>query len=542
MMGPSALGLGQLLLTPLAHTPHQEIVYGTFRRHSYLTLKQRIGQLAHALKRLGVGPAGRVALMDWDSHRYLESYFAVPMMGSVLVTVNVRLSARQITELLNHCGSRVILVHEDFLPLINQIRKDLTQAQHFILISDQGLATPQGFVGEYEALLAAESGEYDFPRLDENTLATSFYTTGTTGQPKAVAFSHRQLVLHTLAGAVELGARAVQGRLHRDDVYMPITPMFHAHAWGYPFIATMLGLKQVYPGRYEPQKLLSLKQQEGVTFSHCVPTLLKMLLECPEASQIDLSGWKMAVGGAALSRPLALQALERGMDVFGGYGLSETGPLLTLSSVDTADMGTPRELDLRLRTGRAIPLVKLRVTGENGEECPRDGQSLGEITAQAPWLTQGYVGDEELTGQLWKSEWLHTGDLAWRDAQGYVQIADRLKDVIKTGGEWVPSTLLENLLLNHGEVSEVAVVAKPHERWGERPVAWVVLKPKARVNAAELMEQLRGAVSRGEIPAYALPDELQVTEQLPHTSVGKINKRALREQLKQQSTKEPDHG
>lgn len=541
MTGPSALGIGQLLLTPLAHTPDQQIVYGE-QRHSYRSLNRRISRLANALKKLGVKIGDRVAMMDWDSHRYLESYFAVPMMGATLVTVNVRLSPQQITQILNHSQSRVVIVHEDFLPLIHEIRKGLPQAKDFILISDLEQKTESGFRGEYEELLRAEPQDFNFPDLDENTIATSFYTTGTTGEPKAVAFSHRQLVLHTLAGAVELGARAVQGRLHRDDVYMPITPMFHAHAWGYPYIATMLGIKQIYPGRYEPQKLLALKQKEGVSFSHCVPTLLQMLINAHEQNPVDLSGWKMAVGGAALSPSLARQALDLGMDVFGGYGLSETCPLLSLSSVDTQDLGTKKELELRLRTGRAIPLVNLRVTEENGEECPRDGQSLGEIQARAPWLTKGYVGDESLSQNLWQDGWLHTGDLAWRDASGYIQVADRLKDVIKTGGEWVPSTLLENLLLKHDAVSEVAVVAKRDEHWGERPVAQVVLKPGATLTEVELKAILQEAVGRGEITRYALPDEIKVVNQLPHTSVGKINKRAIREELNGQLTKEEDHG
>lgn len=543
---PSALGIGQLLLTPLAHTPDQEIVYSHLRRHTYRELKNRIHRLAQVLSSLGAIFQTRVAMLDWDSHRYLESYFAIPMMGATLVSVNVRLSPQQITHILNHSRSAVVMVNREFLPLLSQIRDQLTAVQHFILIDDelagQSETLPAGFAGEYEAMLAMADESYDFPTVDENAIATSFYTTGTTGEPKGVAFSHRQLVLHTLAGAVELGARAVQGRFHRDDVYMPITPMFHAHAWGYPFIATLLGIKQVYPGRYQPQQLLALKQKEGVTFSHCVPTLLQLLLDAPEAATTDLSGWKMAVGGAVLTESLAQRALNRGMDVFAGYGLSETCPLLALASVDSVDLGGDDELKYRLSTGRAIPLVELRVTSEDGREAPRDGKSLGELQARAPWLTAAYVGDEASTRQLWAGGWLHTQDLAWRDRRGYIQIADRLKDVVKTGGEWVPSTLVENILARHPAVSEVAVVARPDQRWGERPVVWVTLKPGISAEPGQLMECISKAVAAGEIPPYAMPDSIEIMAQLPHTSVGKINKRAIREQLNQQLKREENHG
>jgi fatty-acyl-CoA synthase len=543
-MAPSALGIGQLLLTPLAHQPHQEIVYGNHYRYTYRIFKDRIGRLAQALTTLGVKPGQPVAMMDWDSHRYLESYFAVPMMGAVLVSVNVRLAPQQIIHILNHSRSTVVMVNAEFWPLIEKIQGELTERPQFLLMADEGAAPTAAapIAGEYESLLARAHSKYDFPALDENSVATSFYTTGTTGEPKGVTFTHRQLVLHTLAGAVELGTRAVQGRMHRDDVYMPITPMFHAHAWGYPFIATLLGLKQVYPGRYSPQQLLALKQREGVTFSHCVPTLLQMLLDAPESAAMNLADWKMAVGGAALSPALAQRALERGMDVFAGYGLSESCPLLALSSVDTADLGSERELALRITTGRAIPLVELRVTEEKGTEAPRDGKTLGEVQARAPWLTAAYVEDEALSAELWAGGWLHTGDLAWRNAAGYIQICDRLKDVVKTGGEWVPSTLVENILAQHPSVNEVAVVAKQDRQWGERPVVWVSLKAGAAASPEQLMEWVRGAVARGEIPPYAVPDWIEIVGHLPHTSVGKINKKEIREQLNWQSEQEKNHG
>ncbi len=283
----------QLLHTPLATAADQEISYQGKRRHSYRTLRERIGRLACALAGLGVESGQTVAVMDWDSHRYLECFFAVPMMGAVLQTVNVRLSAEQILYTLNHARADVLLINRDFFALLAPICARLTSVKRFVLIDDEGGAVeaPVDFAGEYEALLAASSADYDFPDFDENAQATVFYTTGTTGLPKGVYFSHRQLVLHTLGVATCVGAAASHGRLHREDVYMPITPMFHVHAWGFPYVATLLGLKQVYPGRYLPGSLLQLIEKEKVTFSHCVPPIMQMLLSHPGSEAIDLSRW-----------------------------------------------------------------------------------------------------------------------------------------------------------------------------------------------------------------------------------------------------------
>ncbi len=269
-----------LLHTPLATTPEQEIVYRDRSRYTYRTLRQRIGQLASGLAGLGVKPGDTVAVMDWDSHRYLECYFAVPMMGAVLQTVNIRLSPEQILYTLNHAGANVILCHADFLPVRDSIKHHLKTANTFILLSDEG-ERPQSsiaFAAEYEELLARSAQDFDFPDFDENTRATTFYTTGTTGNPKGVYYSHRQLVLHTLAVLGSLASTPGNESFHRGDVYMPITPMFHVHAWGFPYVATAMGVKQVYPGRYLPDVLLTLIQREHVTFSHCVPTILHMLL------------------------------------------------------------------------------------------------------------------------------------------------------------------------------------------------------------------------------------------------------------------------
>jgi len=521
----------QLLHTPLAVNPDQEIVYRELKRYTYRDLRGRIGRLAHALAALGVAGGETVAVMDWDSHRYLESYFAIPMMGAVLMTVNVRLSPEQIAYTLNHCGAKAILVNSEFLPVLESIKSQLSAAQVFVLISDEPQHNlPAGFAGEYEALLEAASPDYVFPDFDENTRATTFYTTGTTGAPKGVYFSHRQLVLHTLATMGALAGAAQQGRVHRDDVYMPITPMFHVHAWGMPFIATLMGLKQVYPGRYVPDQLLQLIRQEEVTFSHCVPTILHMLLSSPAAAGADLSAWKVIIGGSALPQGLAQAALDRGIDVFTGYGMSETCPILTLAQLKTPLRGdATRELALRTKTGLPVPLVDLRIVDGQMQDMARDGQSPGEIVVRAPWLTQGYFQNPSASEDLWAGGYLHTNDIGVIDAHGYVQVTDRIKDVIKTGGEWVSSLEVESLISRHEAVSEAAVIGVKDAKWGERPLALVVLKPGAQADQRGIQEHLSQFAEAGTISKYAVPSTVLFVESIDKTSVGKLNKKLLRE-------------
>jgi len=331
-----------LLHTPLACNPDQEIVSADTMRYDYRTLHSRIGQLAHGLAALGVGQGDTVAVMDWDNHRYLECFFAIPMMGAVLHTINIRLSPEQILYTINHAQDDVILVHADFLPIVEQIQHRFERPTKLVFLregSELELAEP--CVIEYEAMLAAAKAEFEFKDFDENLPATTFYTTGTTGDPKGVFYSHRQLVLHTMGLMAGLGTGDTSSRFHRGDVYMPITPMFHVHGWGMPYAATLMGVKQVYPGRYEPAVLLNLIEREGVTFSHCVPTILHMLLTAPEANAIDLSNWKVVIGGSAFPRGMAKEAAEKGIDAFTGYGLSETCPLLTF-----ADMSGIQEVSL----------------------------------------------------------------------------------------------------------------------------------------------------------------------------------------------------
>ncbi|MDE2584814.1 MAG: fatty acid--CoA ligase [Betaproteobacteria bacterium] len=529
----------QLLHTPLAHAPDQEIVYRDSVRYTYRTLRQRISRLASALAGLGVELGQTVAMLDWDSHRYLECFFAVPMMGAVLQTVNVRLTPEQLLYTLNHAKADVALVNSEFFPLLAEIAPRLESVKTFILIHGDhehpGQTPPVAFAGEYEALLAAASPDYDFPDFDENAKATTFYTTGTTGLPKGVYFSHRQLVMHTLGAATGLGTAAVQGRLHRDDVYMPITPMFHVHAWGLPYVATLLGLKQVYPGRYQPDVLLGLKAREKVTFSHCVPTILHMLLNHPHAKAADLSDWKIMIGGSALPQAMAAAALERGIDVFTGYGMSETCPILSVAHLPTAKLAAPipEQAALRARTGLPLPLVDLRIADPEMRPLPQDGKSTGELVVRAPWLTQGYLHDPAAAEELWCAGYLHTSDIGNIDPSGSIQITDRIKDVIKTGGEWTSSLQLEDIIGQHPAVHEVAVIGIRDDKWGERPLALVVLKPEQEGQVTEhaLRNFAAHAAEAQGVSRYGVLMQVSFVKTLARTSIGKINKRLMRESL-----------
>jgi len=539
---PSAYGfpllIKNLLRTPLIYSPKQEIVYRDQMRYTYADFGRRVGKLANALKKLGVEPGHTVAVMEWDSHRYLECFFAVPMMGAVLHTINIRLSPEQLIYTINHAEDDVILVHHEFLPMLEAVKDQFTTVKKIVLIADgkPAPATKLTLDGEYEDLLEAADSEYDFPDLDENTMATTFYTTGTTGLPKGVFFSHRQLVLHTYALLTASGSYAAQANVNSNDVYMPITPMFHVHAWGMPYAMTLIGAKQVYPGRYEPEMLIRLKLTEKVTFSHCVPTILHMLVSSPAVQKLDLSGWKVIIGGSALPRGLCEAALKLGINVYAAYGMSETCPLLTIAIIKPHMFAWSDEeqIKIRCRTGLPVANVVLEVIDANGKPMPHDGKSTGEVVVRSPWLTQGYLKDKERSEELWANGWLHTGDIGYIDEEGYLQITDRLKDVIKTGGEWISSLELEDIISRHPGVSEVAVIGVPDEKWGERPMALVV--PKADQKATTTDESIRSFVAKfaedGTIPKFGVPDRIVITDALPKTSVGKLNKKEMRQQFK----------
>lgn len=527
----------QLFLAPIVNNPDQEIVYRDQLSMTYQTWKERVHKLANVLASIGVTQGSTVAVMDWDSHRYLEAYYAVPMMGAVLHTINVRLSPEQMVYTIDHAEDDVIICHADFLPLLEAVKGRIYEGRKFILIDEGGEIAKHHFQfeGEYEQLIAAASSEYDFPDFDENTRATTFYTTGTTGLPKGVYFSHRQLVLHTLASTAALCSTSVQGRFHRESVYMPLTPMFHVHAWGIPYIATYLGTKQVYPGKYIPAMLLRLLLTHKVTFSHCVPTILNMLLKDPAAAQYDLSHWTVVIGGAALPKSIAIEALKRGIDVFAGYGMSETCPVLSLSQLTAKDLelSIEEQAELRCRTGRPIGLAQMRVVGPDGKDVPYDDKTAGEIIVRSPYLTQGYLKDHVHSEKLWDGGWMHTNDVACVDSTGSIRITDRTKDVIKVGGEWLSSLEIEDVIAKHEGVSEVAVIGSPDLNWGEIPLAIVVANAGAEFDDREIIQLVKASVDNGVLPREAITLKVMRTDVIDKTSVGKINKVALRTKFAQ---------
>lgn len=533
----SPLLIGDLLESGVRMAGSNHIVYRDQCRHDYRRFRERVHQLAHTLTAKGVKAGDVVAVLDWDSHRYLECFFAIPMIGAVLHTVNVRLAPEQILYTMEHAEDVFVLVHEDFVPLLEPLADKLPNIHGYMLCQEEArdVNTSLPLVGEFEALLSEQPSHYDFPIFDENAVATLFYTTGTTGNPKGVFFTHRQLVLHTLGEASTFKAPGFE-LLNRDKVYMPITPMFHVHAWGVPYTATLMGATQVYPGKYEPEMLVKLLVSEKVDFSHCVPTLLNMVVSADAiaSKKVDLSGWKVLVGGSALTQALASRAWSLGIDTRSAYGMSETCPLLTADilprEVGEADFDT--QLPWRCKAGLPVPLVKLQVVDTDGKPLPHDGQSVGEVRAQAPWLTQAYYKEEKRSEELWRDGWLHTGDVGSIDEHGFLAISDRIKDVIKTGGEWLSSLELESYISQCPGVAEVAVIGVADDKWGERPAALVVPSDlKNPPTAEEVQAFMEQFVEQGAINRWGIPSLIRMVDEIPKTSVGKLDKKRIRTEI-----------
>ncbi|MFJ5299500.1 fatty acid--CoA ligase [Pseudomonas sp. NPDC088368] len=519
-----------LLMSGSRYEKSREIVYRDQSRYSYLTLNERICRLANVLTEAGVKAGDTVAVMDWDSHRYLECMFAIPMIGAVIHTINVRLSPDQILFTMNHAEDKFVLVNSEFVPLYNCFASKLTTVEKTLLLTDTADKTADlpNLVGEYETLLAAASPHYRFEDFDENSVATTFYTTGTTGNPKGVYFTHRQLVLHTLAVATIMGS--VEGQLCSDKVYMPITPMFHVHAWGVPYAATMLGVKQVYPGRYDPELLVELWRKEKVTFSHCVPTIMQMVLNAKAAKDVDFTGWNIIIGGSSLNRSLYEAAKAKGIQLTGAYGMSETGPLVSVAHLNDELMAGSEDerITYRIKAGTPGVLVEAAIVDSEGNFLPSDGETQGELVLRAPWLTESYYREPQKGAELWAGGWLHTGDVATLDSMGGIDIRDRIKDVIKTGGEWVSSLELEDLCSRHPGVREVAVVGVADPQWGERPFALLVVREGHVVDAKALKEHLKPFVEQGHINKWAIPSQIALVTEIPKTSVGKLDKKKIR--------------
>ena len=519
------LTLGTVLASGVAAGGDRQIVTHAGLRYGYPQLAQRVRCLGSVLAGLGVCAGMRVAMLDRDTHRYLEAYFAVPMLGAVLMTANIRLSAEQLRYTIEHSGTRLVLAAAEFVPLLQEALEGMADRPQLVVMGEGG---------GYEALMAAADASFVFPEVGEDSVATHFYTTGTTGLPKGVTYTHRQLVEHTLAVGFALAAADDYQSLRQGDVYMPLTPMFHVHAWGLPYVATLLGLKQVYPGRYDASILPGLIASEQVTFSHCVPTVLQMVLDEAERQGKALPGWKVMVGGSAMAPALARRAMKNGLRPFAGYGMSETCPVLSFARTNAQEATAHPERICRV--GHPVPLVQLQIEGGGS----RSDVVEGELVARASWLTQAYFADPAGTERLWEGGYLHTGDVAVIDPDGAVRIVDRLKDVIKSGGEWVSSLDLEARLREHSAVEDVAVIGIPDTKWGERPCAFVKLVEPAQqaptAVATEMREMLKFHAAQGRLPRFAIPERIEFVDALPRTSVGKLDKKRLRQSMGEEGT------
>ena len=540
------LTIKQLLNRSKTTSQNEEIVYADKKRMTYSELFSRIAKLANVLDGLNLEKGDVVAVMDWDSHRFLESYFAIPMSQYVLQTVNIRLSPEKVLYTINHAKPKVLLLNSEFAPMVKDYQFENSSIEHIIWLDDNGTSSEGVFgnnqarlLGEYEALLADASDEFEFQDFDENTIASTFYTSGTTGNPKGVFFSHRQLVLHALAEAATLGVLPQKQGLVLGDVYMPMTPMFHVLAWGFPYTATMLGMKQVYPCRYAPDVLLNLIETEKVSITHCVPTILQMLLKQAEAEGKRFNGLKMIIGGSRLTEGLAKTALSAGIEIYTGYGMSETAPLISLTEFrsDDPEMSLEEEAKRRSLTGKPVIMVEAKIWDGDGNALPQDGKQTGELVLRAPWLTQSYFKNADAGDELWVGGYMHTEDIAFMTEDGTLKITDRLKDVIKSGGEWISSLEIETILSLHPAVADVAVIGVRDEKWGERPLAAIVLKPNCEdVTVEDIKAIAEKAAEKGMIPKYGVPEQYKIVDELPKTSVGKHDKKVMREMYAGQTT------
>ena len=520
--------------------PKKEIATKTatgMHRYTYADFYARVHRLANALAELGVEQGDRVATFAWNHYRHLELYFAVPCMGAVLHTVNVRLFPSQLAYVINHAGDKIIFVDAALLPALEKVKDQLKAVERFVIMGD-GEPMPETTLAPtsgYESLLRAAGAEFAFPQLAELSAAGICYTSGTTGDPKGVVYTHRALFLHSMAEAM---ADAV-GISERDTV-MPVVPMFHANAWGLPFTSTMVGAKQVFPGpNLQPRDLAGLIQDEKVTLAAGVPTLWIGLHNLLERERFDLSSLRaLLVGGAAVPRSL-IESFEKkyGVTVVHAWGMTEMTPLGTISRLKSYLLDAPDDVRFayRAKQGLAMPGVEVRVVDEAGQEVPWDGRTMGELWVRGPWIAGSYYHDTSLSGAFTSDGWFRTGDVVTIDPEGYMEITDRTKDLVKSGGEWISSVALESALMGHPKVFEAAVIAVPHEKWQERPVACVV--PKAE-HANNIMKEELVEFLRPKFPKFWLPDDVVFINEMPKTSVGKFDKRALRERFREGASRQ----
>jgi fatty-acyl-CoA synthase len=493
-------------------------------RTTYGDMVPRINRLAGALKRLGVKPGDRVATLAWNNHRHLELYYAVPCMGAVLHTLNLRLFPQHLEFIINDAEDKVLFVDQTLVPLLKPLAGKIPSIERIVLMSDGSPVADHG-VGEmldYETLLAAELDSYPWPKLSERMAASMCYTSGTTGNPKGVVYSHRSQYIHTM-GVLQADSLAVTER----DAVLPIVPMFHANSWGLPYACGMAGSKLIFPDRFmgDAKSIVDLAEQEEATILAGVPTIwVNTALLLKETGRRLPKVHTVVCGGSAIPRALMESMDALGLRMLQAWGMTETSPL---GSVARPRAGTKKEdeLNVRLTQGVVAAGVELRIMDPATDaELPWDGVAFGEIQVRGPWIARGYHNGFD-PGKLTEDGWFRTGDVAKITPEGYIQIVDRTKDVIKSGGEWISSVELENAIMSHPKILEAAVIGLSHSKWDERPVAYAVERPefKGKVTQEEVIDFLKDKVAR-----WWLPDEVRFIDEVPKTSVGKFDKKVLR--------------
>ena len=508
-------------------SPGKEVVTLTtaeeVERSTFGQIAERVDRLARALGKLGVEPGDRVGTFAWNNRRHLELYFAIPCVGAVLHTLNIRLFEEQLTYIVNHAEDKVIFVDDSLVPQLEKLAPTFEHVTHYVVMGDGDTGTLPNALNYEQLLEEAGPGPFDYPEVEERQAAALCYTSGTTGNPKGVLYSHRSISLHS-TGTLMVDST---GLSHADRV-LAVVPMFHANAWGLPYGAVLAGADLILPDRFlAAEPLAKLIASERPTLMGCVPTIFNDLLRyADEHPEVDLSSLSNAAcGGSAVPKQLMKDFEERhAVRIFQAWGMTETSPVATYSRPVEGEHDDAY-WEERAKQGRPLPWVELRLADDDGEEVPWDGESTGEIEVRGPWIAASYFRDDS-GDEKFDSGWLRTGDIAAVGVQGSVQITDRAKDVIKSGGEWISSVELENEMMSHPDVIEAAVIAKPDERWAERPLCCVVLRDGASVSADDLVEHLRGRVAK-----WWLPDEFAFVSEVPKTSVGKFDKKVLRAKL-----------
>ncbi|MEX0993526.1 MAG: long-chain fatty acid--CoA ligase [Solirubrobacterales bacterium] len=491
---------------------------------TYGEVGQRVDRLCAALQSLGIGAGDRVATFMWNSSQHLEIYMGVPCMGAVLHTLNVRLFAEQLAYIANHAQDQIVFVDDSLVPVLEKVAPEFESVRHYVVVGD-GDAGSLPNVLRYEDLIASAAPDFDYPDVDERAAAGLCYTSGTTGHPKGVLYSHRSNVLHSMATCM-----ADTLAINWSDRVLSVVPMFHANAWGLPYACAMSGADMIMPARFlQGEPLAKLIEQQRVTLAAGVPTVWLDLLRYVDEQRADLSSLRMIVcGGAAMPEALARAFHERhNVEMVQAWGMTEMSPIGSVAKPPQSVVGTEEEWSYRTATGRIVPLVEARLTDDDGKEVPRDGSATGEVEVRGPWIASDYYEDPSGADKF-RDGWLRTGDIATIDGQGFMRISDRSKDVIKSGGEWISSVELENHLMAHPDVVEAAVIATPDEKWSERPLACVVIRSEATVTSDELREHLAPRVAK-----WWMPDDFAFIEAVPKTSVGKFDKKALREALRE---------